>query len=98
MHLHKTFQIILTTSKLPENAQLIFLRYYNSCSDIDNLFGMFFDGTKRIHTENRRHAKKTNQILTTKEMKKITSRELITLDKPLEFVTSNEARLRGILM
>ena len=34
---------------VPEKAQFIFLRLYNSCSDINNLFGLFFDEIKRIH-------------------------------------------------
>ena len=80
---------------VPEKTQFIFLRLYNACSDINNLFGLFFDEIKRIHVENRKHTKKTNQILTTKEMKKFTSRELITLDRSIEFATANEARLHG---
>ncbi len=80
---------------VPENTQLIFLLCFNASSDINNLFGLFFDEIKKIHIQNRINTKKTNQILTPKEMKKFNARELVTLSKTLDFATPNEARLHG---
>ncbi len=80
---------------VPKNAQLIFLLQYNASSDINNAFGLYFDEIKKIHLQNRRNTKKTNQILTPKEMKKFIGRELVSLCDQLEFSTSNQARLHG---
>ena len=80
---------------VPLNSQMIFMQCYNECSDINNLFGLFFDEIKRVHVENRKNTKKTNQILTSKELKKYSGRELTKLHASLEFTSSNEARLNG---
>ena len=80
---------------VPENAQLLFLILYNAASDINNLFGLFFEEVKRINLQNRVKTKKSNQILTSKEMGKFTARDLVSLSKSLEFATANEARLHG---
>lgn len=80
---------------VPENAQLIFLLLNNAALDINNLFGLFFEEVKRINLQNRIKAKKSNHILTSKEMGKFTSRDLVTLSKYLEFGSANEARLSG---
>ena len=80
---------------VPLNSQMIFLECYNECSDINNLFGLYFDEIKRVHLENRKQTKKTNQILTSKELKKYFSRDLTKLQENLEFTSSNEAKLNG---
>lgn len=79
----------------PINSQLLFLQIYNGASDINNLFGLFFDEIKRVHTFERRNTKKSNQVLTSKEMKKYQRREVKNLNEILEFHSANEARMAG---
>ena len=80
---------------VPINAQVMLLQIYNSASDINNLFGMFFDAIKKVHILDRTATKKSNQILTGKELKKYIRRELKSLSPLLEFQSPNEARMSG---
>ena len=80
---------------VPINAQLLFLQTFNQSLDINNLFALFFDEIKKIHILNRKNTKKTNQVLTSKEMKKYSLRELTKFHDSLEFSNGNQARLHG---
>ena len=80
---------------VPINTQVMILQLYNVASDINNLFGLYFDEIKRIHIIERTKTKKTNQILTSKEIIKYQRRDLKNMNEILEFHDANEARLSG---
>ena len=80
---------------MPINTQVMILQLYNVASDINNLFGMYFDEIKRIHVLERTKTKKTNQILTSKEIIKYQRRDLKNMNEILEFHDANEARMSG---
>ena len=80
---------------VPINTQVMILQLYNMASDINNLFGMYFDEIKRIHIIERTRTKKTNQILTSKEIIKYQRRDLKNMSEILEFHSANEARMSG---
>ena len=80
---------------VPINTQVMILQLYNMASDINNLFGMYFDEIKRIHVLERTRTKKTNQILTSKEIIKYQRRDLKGMSEILEFHDANEARMSG---
>ena len=77
------------------NTDAIILTIFNTASDINNLFGLYLDEIKRIHILERAKTKKTNQILTSKEIIKYQRRELKNLSEILEFHDPNEARMSG---
>ena len=80
---------------IPTAAQVIFLRCFSVSSGINDAFSQFFDEVKRVHILNRGRTKKTNSILTTKEIRKITGRTITNLHKALEPIDDNDARLNG---
>ena len=80
---------------IPINTQVMPLQLFNMSSDINNLFGLYFDEIKRIHMLERTKTKKTNQILTSKELIKYQRREIKNLNDILEFHDANEARMSG---
>ena len=82
-------QIVLT------HGQHIILQKFNTSSDINNLFGLYQDEIKRIHILERAKTKKTNQILTSKEIMKYQRRDLKNMNDILEFHDANEARMSG---
>ena len=82
-------QIVLT------HGQHIILQKFNTSSDINNLFGLYLDEIKRIHILERAKTKKTNQILTSKEIMKYQRRDLKNMNDILEFHDANEARMSG---
>ena len=80
---------------IPRNMTFIFWQLYNGAPSINILFGEFFDKIKAIHVRDRAHQKQTNQIITSKELKKIMSRMMVNVPDSLEFGSQNEARLAG---
>ena len=80
---------------IPTESQVIFLKMYNIASGINDAFSMYFDEVKRIHVMGRARTKKTNSVLTNKEMKKITGRAISKLTEALEPADENDAWLNG---
>ena len=80
---------------MPVNSQVIFLDMYNVASGINDAFGLYFDEVRRIHIEDRSRTKKSNSILTAKELKKIINRDVMRLSTILEPKSANDARLNG---
>ena len=81
---------------VPSNALPILFDLFNSANSINNLFDLFFDEIRVPHLKRRAKLKAaSNHILTPKMLKKIMSRNMVSVHKHLEFQTRNEARLAG---
>ena len=80
---------------MPVNSQVIFLEMYNVASGINDAFARYFDEVRKIHIDDRTRTKKSNSILTAKELKKIINRDVMRLSTILEPKSANDARLNG---
>ena len=80
---------------MPVNSQVIFLEMYNVASGINDAFARYFAAVRKIHIDDRPRTKKSNSILTAKELKKIINRDVMRLSTILEPKSAIDARLNG---
>ncbi len=82
-------------SVIPENTQIIFLELYNTCRNINDLFGLYFDEIRRYHIEDRKNTKNNGEIISDRQLRKLVNRTMISICDSLEPTSANHARLHG---